>query len=420
MPGVYSVTQISSYIKNLFARDFCLQRVTVKGEVSNCKYHPAGHVYFTLKDENAAIDCCMFRSSAQGLSFRLNDGQLVEASGQISVYEKSGTYQLYVKSAVLSGTGDLYERFLKLKNELEEMGMFDPGYKKPIPRYAKKIGIVTAETGAAIRDIVNVSLRRNPYAELYLMPCLVQGENAAEDIASAIRRIDSFGMDVLIVGRGGGSIEDLWAFNEEKVARAIFNCKTPVISAVGHETDFTIADFVSDLRAPTPSAAAELASFDYGIFETQLDSCRQEMTRSILHRLNVAKAQLAAGKARLSGQDPFEKLKRMHGDLTDIKKMMESVLSVKTAGLISEKEILSRRLSASMESRLKESRNRLIIDAGKLDSLSPLKKISGGYGYLMTERGAVKSASDVRPGDELTIYVRDGRIKGTVNEAVRG
>lgn len=420
MPGIYSVTQINNYIKNLFSRDFCLQRVTVKGEVSNCKYHPAGHIYFTLKDENAAINCCMFKSSTPGLSFRLSNGQLIEASGQITVYEKGGTYELYVRSAVLSGTGDLYERFLRLKNELEEMGMFDAVYKKPIPQYAGRIGIVTAETGAAIRDIVNVSLRRNPYVDLYLMPCLVQGENAAKDIAAAIRRIDACGMDVLIVGRGGGSIEDLWAFNEEVVARAIFECRTPVISAVGHETDFTIADFVSDLRAPTPSAAAELANFDFNIFESQMEGYRQGMERILYHRLNVAKANLAAGKARVNAAGPFERLNRMRESIPDITEKMEMILSGKIGRLQSKNELLTQRLSVSMNNKLLECRHRLMMDAGKLDALSPLKKISGGYGYLMSEKGAVRSTSDVNSGDRITAFVCDGKIIGTVNEVIRG
>lgn len=420
MPGVYSVTQINSYIKNLFQRDFCLQKVTVKGEVSNCKYHPAGHIYFTLKDENASISCCMFRSSTPGLTFRLSDGQLIEASGQITVYEKGGAFQLYVRNAALSGTGNLYERFLRLKNDLGEMGLFDQMYKKPIPQYAKRIGIVTAETGAAIRDIVNVSLRRNPYAELFLMPCLVQGENAAEDIAAAIKRIDGAGMDVLIVGRGGGSIEDLWAFNEEIVARAIFDCRTPVISAVGHETDFTIADFVSDLRAPTPSAAAELASFDYGLFESQLEGFRQGLSRTVMHRLNAAKADLKTAKARVTGVGPFERLNRMRESLPEIRKRMGLCLSGKAVRLSSKAELYEHDLSVQFDNRLKGSRHRLQIDAGRLDAVSPLKKISGGYGYLMGEKGAVRSIDDVDPGESITVFVRDGKITGTVIGKTRG
>lgn len=420
MPGIYSVTQINNYIRNLFSRDFCLQRVTVKGEVSNCKYHPAGHIYFTLKDENAAISCCMFKSSTPGLKFRISDGQLIEATGQITVYEKGGTYELYVRSASLSGTGDLYERFLKLKNELEEMGMFDGVYKKPIPQYAQKIGIVTAETGAAIRDIVNVSLRRNPYADLYLMPCLVQGENAAQDIAAAIRRIDACGMDVLIVGRGGGSIEDLWAFNEEVVARAIFECRTPVISAVGHETDFTIADFVSDLRAPTPSAAAELANFDFRLFESQLDGYRQGITRVLVHRLNVAKAELNTVKARINAAGPFMRLSKMRESLPAISDKMELLLDTRLERLGSRKELLYSRLAKAMDDKLKSRKHRFQMDAGRLDALSPLKKISGGYGYLMSDSGAVRSYADVKPGDRITAFVCDGKITGTVDETVRG
>ncbi|MBQ1423233.1 MAG: exodeoxyribonuclease VII large subunit, partial [Lachnospiraceae bacterium] len=222
MTGVYSVSQISSYIRNLFTKDYLLSRVTVRGEVSNCKYHSSGHIYFTLKDPGAAISCVMFASQREHLTFRLQDGQQIEASGQVSVYEKNGSYQLYVRSCRLSGAGELYERFLKLKEELEEMGMFDEIYKKPIPKYCRRIGIVTASTGAAIQDIINVTTRRNPYVELVLYPARVQGEGAKESIVRGIGRLDRMGLDVLIVGRGGGSIEDLWAFNEECVARAIF------------------------------------------------------------------------------------------------------------------------------------------------------------------------------------------------------
>ena len=279
MASVYSVSQVTAYIKNMFTQDFALNRISIKGEVSNCKYHTSGHIYFTLKDGGAQIAAVMFSSQRKGLDFELAEGQQVVATGTVDVYERDGRYQLYARRIERDGTGDLYARFEKLKRELAEMGMFDSCYKQPIPRYALRVGVVTAPTGAAIRDIMNISARRNPYVQLVLCPALVQGEQAPASIVRGIRRLDSMGLDVLIVGRGGGSIEDLWAFNEECVARAIFDCQTPVISAVGHETDVTIADYVADLRAPTPSAAAELAVFDYRQFEEQIGHARQRLNR---------------------------------------------------------------------------------------------------------------------------------------------
>ena len=258
MRNVYSVKQVNAYIKNMFTQDFMLNRIYVKGEVSNCKYHTSGHIYFSLKDESGAIACIMFAGNRNGLGFRMQDGQQVIALGNVTTYERDGKYQLYAKEIILDGAGLLYEKFEALKKELGEMGMFAPEYKQPIPKFAKRIGIVTAPTGAAIRDIINVASRRNPYVQLILYPALVQGDGAAPSIVKGIKMLDNQNVDVMIVGRGGGSIEDLWAFNEEIVVRAIFEAKTPIISAVGHETDTTIADYVADMRAPTPSAAAVL------------------------------------------------------------------------------------------------------------------------------------------------------------------
>ena len=270
MKNVYTVREVNAYIKNMFAQDFMLNRIYVKGEVSNVKYHTSGHIYFSLKDESGTIACVMFAGQRSGLSFRMSEGQQVIVLGSIRVYERDGKYQLYAREIVLDGAGLLYEKFQALKKELEEMGMFAPEYKKPIPRYAFRVAVVTASTGAAVRDIIQISHRRNPYVQLLLCPAQVQGEGAADSIVKAIRTVDEAGVDVMIVGRGGGSMEDLWAFNEEKVARAVFDCRTPVISAVGHETDTTIIDYVADLRAPTPSAAAELAVFSLAEFQGKL------------------------------------------------------------------------------------------------------------------------------------------------------
>lgn len=275
---IYSVGQVNTYIKNMFSQDFMLNRISIKGEVSNCKYHTSGHIYFSLKDETGTLSCVMFAGQRKGLGFSMKNGDKVVAEGSVSVYERDGKYQLYARSITLEGAGLLYERYLALKKELEEMGMFSAEYKQPIPAYVKRVGIVTAPTGAAIQDIRNIAARRNPYVQLILYPALVQGEGAKESIVKGIETLDTCGVDVIIVGRGGGSIEDLWAFNEEEVARAIFHCQTPIISAVGHETDTTIADFVADLRAPTPSAAAELAVVDIRQVLENLRGYRQKLT----------------------------------------------------------------------------------------------------------------------------------------------
>ena len=257
--NIYSVGQVNAYIKNMFSQDFLLQQISVKGEVSNCKYHTSGHIYFTIKDEKSAMSAIMFAGNRRGLAFPMKEGDKVVVTGSIEVYERDGKYQIYAREITRDGMGNLYLKFETLKRELEEMGMFAQEYKRPIPKYARTVGVVTAPTGAAVQDIRNISSRRNPYVQLILYPALVQGEGAASSIVNGIRALERMKVDVIIVGRGGGSIEDLWAFNEEIVARAIFDCSIPIISAVGHETDWTIADFVSDLRAPTPSAAAELA-----------------------------------------------------------------------------------------------------------------------------------------------------------------
>ena len=248
--NVVTVGQLNSYIKNMFTQDYLLQRIFVKGEVSNCKYHSSGHIYFTLKDSRGTISCVMFAGSRSGLSFRMSEGQQVIVGGTVDVYERDGKYQLYAKQIMLDGSGQLYERFEMLKRELEESGMFAREYKQPIPRFIRTLGVVTADTGAAVRDIIQVAGRRNPYVQIILYPAIVQGEAAVGSIVRGIRALEALGVDVMIVGRGGGSIEDLWAFNEREVAQAVFDCSVPIISAVGHETDTTIIDFVSDLRAP--------------------------------------------------------------------------------------------------------------------------------------------------------------------------
>lgn len=396
--GIYTVSQVNAYIKNMFVQDYALSRISIKGEVSNCKYHSSGHIYFTLKDGKGTLAAVMFASQRMGLSFRLQEGQQVIVTGSVDVYERDGKYQLYAKEIKREGTGDLFLRFEALKKELEEMGMFSSEYKRPVPRYAQVIGIVTAPTGAAIRDIMNIAARRNPYVQLILYPALVQGEQAKYSIAEGIRTLDMMGVDVIIAGRGGGSIEDLWAFNEEIVARAIFDCATPVISAVGHETDVTIADFVADLRAPTPSAAAELAVFDYMQFNRELDGFSFALENAMKRKVQWERKRLEQYQLRLRLNDPVRQMNEQRQRLMHIEE----------------------RLQRAVNARMNEAKQRLALACGKLEALSPLEKISGGFGFLTDEEGKrVVSAGQVKPGELLTIRVRDGRIAARVEEVDR-
>lgn len=419
MAGVYTVTQVTAYIRNMFTQDFALNRISIKGEVSNCKYHTSGHIYFTLKDGGSQIAAVMFAGQRKGLTFEMQEGQEVTVTGNVDVYERDGRYQLYAKEITREGRGDLFARFEKLRNELEEMGMFDGCYKQPIPKYAKKIGIVTAGTGAAIRDIMNISARRNPYVQLVLYPALVQGERAKTSIARGIETLDGMGLDVIIIGRGGGSIEDLWAFNEEIVARAIFNCTTPVISAVGHETDVTIADYVADLRAPTPSAAAELAVFDYTQFQEQLALYSQVLNRSMERKVEKLHFRLEQGKMRLKLHSPQRQMDDRRQRLADIESQMERLMQEKLDKDRRRLEDIRKRFQVRMAARLETGRHRLALGAGRLEALSPLKKLSGGYGFVTDARGkAVKSIAQAKTGDEIGISVRDGRIKARVTDTV--
>ena len=391
--NVYTVKQVNSYIKNMFTQDFMLNRIYVKGEVSNCKYHTSGHIYFSLKDESGTIACVMFAGQRGGLSFHMREGQQIIVLGSVNVYERTGSYQLYAQEIRLDGEGTLYEKYQMLKQELEEMGMFAPEYKKAIPRYAKRIGVVTAPTGAAVRDIMNISARRNPYVQLLLYPAQVQGEGAKESIVRGIRILETKNVDVIIVGRGGGSIEDLWAFNDECVARAIFDCQVPVISAVGHETDVTIADYVADLRAPTPSAAAELAVWDYRQLQGYLDECRLRMNRSMTGTIRINRLRLKELDVRLSYLHPRHKLQDQQQRLIELEEELRTL----------------------MRDRVKEARHRLAIQIEKLNGLSPVRKLNQGFAYVEeADGGVVKSIRQVEKGDELTVYVTDGLIRTSV------
>lgn len=399
--NVYSVRQVNAYIKNMFVQDFMLNRIYVKGEISNCKYHTSGHIYFSLKDESGAIACVMFAGDRRGLGFRMREGQKVIVLGSVSVYERDGKYQLYAKEIVPDGEGVLYQRYVQLKRELEEMGMFSPEYKQPIPVYSRTVGIVTAPTGAAIRDIMNVARRRNPYVQLILYPALVQGEQAAPSIVKGIQVLDAYGVDVMIVGRGGGSIEDLWAFNEETVARAIFECRTPVISAVGHETDTTIADYTADLRAPTPSAAAELAVADYRQLRGGMELFAGQMADRLEQKIRLYRQRLEQKKLRLMHVSPEYQLNQKKQYLSE----------------------LTDRFAQEMEKKLTRRRHRLQLCAGRLDGLSPLKKLQQGYSYTeLSDHRPLRSIAQVRQGERLLIHVTDGKIEAQVQgtEAVQG
>lgn len=395
MKNAYTVAQVNHYIKNMFSQDFLLSRIYVKGEVSNCKYHNSGHIYFSLKDESGTLSCVMFAGQRKGLAFSMKEGQHVMVLGGVNVYERTGSYQLYAREIQLEGTGRLYEEFERLKRELAEMGMFAEEYKQPIPAYIRRLGIVTSPTGAAVQDIRNIASRRNPYVQLILYPALVQGEGAADSIVRGIEALDRLGVDVIIVGRGGGSIEDLWAFNEEKVARAIFECQTPVISAVGHETDTTIADFAADRRAPTPSAAAELAVADVREILERMRTYRQRLNQTLGYRLEQYRSRLEQLRGRLMQAGPRQRLYEKHMRLADLENQLEQ----------------------AMKDKLSDRQHQLALYIERFHGLSPLLKLQQGYSYTQGEDGrAVTSIRQAAPGDTLRIHVTDGIYTAAVKE----
>lgn len=394
LKNVYTVEQVNKYIKNMFLQDFMLHQICIKGEISNCKYHSSGHIYFTLKDGSGTISAVMFAGYRRGLKFSMKEGDKVIVTGSVEVYERDGKYQIYAKEIELDGAGNLYLQFEALKKELEEMGMFAPEYKKPIPKYVKTVGIVTAPTGAAIQDIRNIASRRNPYVQLILYPALVQGDGAKMSIAHGIWALEQLGVDVIIVGRGGGSIEDLWAFNEEVVARAIFDCSIPIISAVGHETDWTIADFVSDLRAPTPSAAAELAIFDYVSTKQKLQEQRLRMERAMRRDIYMARQRLEHEKTKLRLLSPQNRLNENRRRLLDYEE----------------------KITDKMNRVFMAKKHELMLLANTLEGLSPVKKISSGYAYVEANGASIKTIQNVKVSDEIVVHVTDGKMKAVVTE----
>ncbi|MCC8151479.1 MAG: exodeoxyribonuclease VII large subunit [Lachnospiraceae bacterium] len=395
---VYSVGQVNSYIKNMFAQDFMMSHIYVSGEVSNCKYHSSGHIYFTLKDTTGVLQAVMFAGSRKnGLKFPMKAGDKVIVLGEIRVYERDGRYQLYAQQIVLQGAGLLYQRFEELKRELEEMGMFAPEYKQPIPAFASRIGVVTAPTGAAIQDIRNISHRRNPYVQLILYPAQVQGEGAVESIVEGIHALEEHDVDVIIVGRGGGSLEDLWAFNEEIVARAVFECPVPVISAVGHETDTTIIDYVADLRAPTPSAAAELAVFDIYQVAAQLEYFRNTLQQRMRVRRDAVQAQIRQYELRLQVLNPKNRLMENRQAAADYQD----------------------RLQERMERLFTEKRHRLQLCAAALDAKSPLKRLQSGCAWMTQADGSrLTGVAGLSAGDRVRASMLDGSFTAVVDEVL--
>ena len=389
MQNIYTVAQVNTYIKNMFMQDYLLQKVNVQGEVSNCKYHSSGHIYFTLKDKKGTLSCVMFAGNRKNMDFTLTEGQQVIVEGSIDIYERDGKYQLYARKIKKDGAGALFEQFERLKQELLERGLFAKEYKQPIPRYIRTLGVVTASTGAAIRDIINITRRRNPYVQIILYPAIVQGDAAAPSIVQGIRALEQMGVDVMIVGRGGGSLEDLWAFNTEMVAQAVFDCSIPIISAVGHETDTTIIDYVSDLRAPTPSAAAELAVYDVNAFMEQLTGAKEQLTMLMDRRLRMLKMQTEQKKQFLNSLSPMAKVREKKYQCIRNEELLEDAFF----------KILDKK------------KHQLQLQIERLSGLSPLQKLQQGYSYVVGSEGKnVRSITQVNPEDMLEIYVTDVKI----------
>ena len=397
MEEVSTVSQVNMYIKNMFVRDYALRQLRVKGEISNCKYHSSGHIYFTIKDQSSQLSCVMFATYTRGLAFRMKEGQSVIVSGNISVYERDGKYQMYAMSVTQDGVGKLYEEYEKLKKRLLAEGLFDDSKKKKIPRFAQKIGVVTAQTGAVIQDIRNVSNRRNPYVQIILYPAKVQGKDAHQTIIRGLQYFEKTDVDIVIIGRGGGSIEDLWEFNQEELAYAIAACTKPVISAVGHETDTTIADYAADLRAPTPSAAAELAVFSYRDYEIALQEYRYTLNRYMENVLQIKRLQLKQYETVLSHASPKDLIAQRRLFLAECADRMTYLI---------EQKILS-------------AKHQLALYAEELKGLSPLQKLQDGYSYVENAQGKnVNQVKNLTKGEILTVKMTDGQAKVSVEEII--
>lgn len=395
MEEINSVSQVNMYIKNMFLREYVLRNISVMGEVSNCKYHSSGHIYFTIKDKSSQLPCVMFASSRSGLQFKLEEGQSIIVSGSIGVYERDGRYQLYARKITKEGSGRLYEEYEKMKKRLLAEGLFDDSRKKPVPKYAAKIGVVTAETGAVIQDICNVSHRRNPYMQIYLYPAKVQGDGAAQTVIEGIRYFEKTDVDTIIIGRGGGSIEDLWAFNEEALVRSVAECTKPIISAVGHETDTTLTDFAADLRAPTPSAAAELAVYSYREVEVGLREAAYTLRHQMNNTLQLCRMRLNHYRTVIQHSSPEDMIRQKRLYLADSMSCLERL----------------------MKQKLTSARHQLELYAEEMKGLSPLYKLSGGYAYVADEDGNnIKTTEQISKGQKLILTLQDGIADVTVND----
>ena len=388
-----SVTDLNKYIKNKIADDEYLNNILIKGEISNFKHHYTGHLYFTLKDENSLIKCIMFKSYAQKLNFEPKDGMKVYILGSVSVFERDGVYQIYAKVMEKDGLGDLYTKYQKLKEELEKKGLFDQTHKQKIPMMPKVIGVLTSQTGSVIRDIINVSTRRNPSVYIRLLPVPVQGEGAAEKIAEGIEYMNQNQLaDVIILARGGGSLEDLWPFNEEIVAHSIYESKIPIISAVGHETDFSISDFVADLRAPTPSAAAELAVPDIYEVKQKINTYQNRLKMALTKKLEIMKLRYDKCMSSSVFREPTRRIQENYIKIDSYVKQLENVIN-----------------------KIKEkNKNKYIELVSKLDTLSPLKTLTRGYSIIEKKGKIVKSVTDLQTEDEISIRLKDGEKQAKI------
>ena len=396
MMKIYSVTEINNYIKLLLLKDNVLSCVKISGEVSNCKYHSSGHIYFTLKDSTGQIACVMFAGKRiAGLKFNMTEGMSVVVTGQISVYERDGKYQLYADRIEQQGIGELYERFEKLKEKLMKEGLFDNEHKKPLPPYISTLGVITAPDGAAVQDIINITHRRNPHVKIIIYPAKVQGAGAAKTLIAGIRAMERIRPDVIIIGRGGGSFEDLFEFNDEELARTIYECTIPVISAVGHEVDFSICDYVSDRRAPTPSAGAELAVYEYEAFEAALEDYKRQLRNILTNRIALERSRAEQYKLRIQKLSP------------------KSIVN----NYIFRADKIRDSLEREFTRKLENTKHRLAVSAANLEQLSPLKSLARGYSYTTDAEGRnINSVEGIKPKDMINVRVKDGTIVAGVKE----
>lgn len=414
-----SVSQLNRYLKFKLDQDPNLNHIFLKGEISNYKAHTRGHLYFTIKDESSRINAVMFSTQASKLNFALEDGMKVMITGRISIYEATGSYQIYVDEMIQDGVGNLYIEFEKLKKKLASEGLFDPSKKKPIPKFPEKIGIITAPTGAAIKDILSTIKRRWPITKTILFPSLVQGASAAPEIVKQIKKAEEFDLDLLIVGRGGGSIEDLWCFNDEEVARALYECNIPIISAVGHEIDYTIADFVADLRAPTPTGAAEMAVPNQADFYKFLNQVNIRLNKAMTNRIKTSKERLDYLKNSFILKNPISiyqiKEQKFDIDYEKLNRVMQTLLTSERKNL----EVKLDKTTTSISRYLERYQNNYLKIIGKLEILNPLLTIKRGYSISKIDNKVVTSIKKIKKNDTVTVELTDGTILTTVNEIIK-